>query len=1297
MQNNNDMPSKPMSAFSRHCLALLALFLGLFSVEVSADVQLPHGEYYQNVTDLKVKVLGGQVSASRTWYEGRWYFNRAWEPLTLSYDALSGAVKTIERNGDLYEQDSATPGLYRFDVVFSIVHSDTGWQWRNRKGDWINYDPDGRVLGYGNRNDLQVSLQYDADGRRSAVVDHLGNTVLSYEYDPTSGQLRFVRDYTGRAVEYRYSGGQLSEVVDVLGYSWTYGYDSQRLTSHTDPEGRTTTIAYDATGRVASETGPDSLADGYSYDYDKTKREYYVRHTATDGRVTERWYDREGIENRRAVNGSDQSTVIYDGRNKIVTDRRGLKTAYERDEWDNVTKTIYPDGSSESTVYDYRFDLPTKKTDALGRVTEYEYDAKGNLLKMTEAAGTTLARVTEYSYDAYGQRKTQKRVGDTDTPDAITQYDYDDYGNLTAVTDPELHVTRYTHNVRGDVLTRTDANDHAWASTYNAKGWLLTQTDPENHTVAFGYDKVGNRISVKDARLSITEQTYDVRNRRKSSTDREGHASSYGYDSAGRLTAITDPLANVVKLGYDAEGRLLTQTDPAGNVITQVYDQGGGANGNTTYPGHLAGIQYPTFRQTYDYDARGRRVATINHLSDTEKQITRSSYDAVGNRISSTDAAGRVTQYKYDALARLIEIIDPKGQSTTFGYDLRNNLVSVTDPNGHTTRYEYDKVDRKTKELRPLGQAYSYAYDPAGNLTAMTDPVGRRTEYQYDKANRLVQQRHFAPATATPERTVDFGYDTNGNLISWSDGSYSAAYTYDNNDRKLTETVDYGAFSLSYSYTYDAAGNKASYTGPDAATVTYHWDKARLNRIALPGAGSINYASYRWNSPDKIVYPGGGSRSLSYDALQRPNSIVVTDPAGNPVMDYGYQYDVVGNITHKATDDLTYDYQYDELDRLIQSQSALETETWDYDANGNRLSDALNPGEWQYNENDELLVSPLGDYSYDASGSPQEKTVGAGVTNYQYNAENRLARVEDQAGGLIGEYVYDPLGRRIKKVTATGTTYFHYSDEGLVGEYDATGAPIRQYGYVPDSIWTMDPLYQKQDGEYAYYQNDHLGTPQRLMKGSGETVWSGRYRAFGEVVSRDVGWANPLRFPGQYEDGETGTFYNYFRYYDPATGRYITSDPIGLEGGLNTFAYVWGNPIRYYDPYGLWKMYGNWGGRNWAGGHSGTDIPGNPLPPVDSLDRCFMMHDYCYQAKEKRWEDRESSCSTDSGTSEEGEERICDLVLSQCMNNLPSNTRDWPEPPVGSPINPLTGEDFHNSTASHFLDMANMFFSHKWR
>jgi RHS repeat-associated protein len=239
---------------------------------------------------------------------------------------------------------------------------------------------------------------------------------------------------------------------------------------------------------------------------------------------------------------------------------------------------------------------------------------------------------------------------------------------------------------------------------------------------------------------------------------------------------------------------------------------------------------------------------------------------------------------------------------------------------------------------------------------------------------------------------------------------------------------------------------------------------------------------------------------------------------------------------------------------LIQAQSPDETEGWDYDPNGNRIEDLLSPGTWNYDDNDRLLSSPKGDWQYDDSGSPTQKTEASQTYNYRYNAENRLAQVTDGNAVVIGEYQYDPMGRRIKKVTQTETLYFHYTDEGLAGEYDQTGTPVRQYGYAPDSTWTTDPLHQKSAVGYAYYLAGHLGTPQRLMQKSGAIVWQAEYRAFGglKTEQNQAGWENLLRFPGQYYDQETQTHYNLLRYYDTAVGRYTTRDPIGLLGPVNT-------------------------------------------------------------------------------------------------------------------------------------------------
>ncbi|HEY6898250.1 MAG TPA: RHS repeat-associated core domain-containing protein, partial [Rhodocyclaceae bacterium] len=236
---------------------------------------------------------------------------------------------------------------------------------------------------------------------------------------------------------------------------------------------------------------------------------------------------------------------------------------------------------------------------------------------------------------------------------------------------------------------------------------------------------------------------------------------------------------------------------------------------------------------------------------------------------------------------------------------------------------------------------------------------------------------------------------------------------------------------------------------------------------------------------------------------------------------------------------------------------------------------------------------------------------------YQYDAANRLSQVQDQDGNAIASYVYDPYGRRIGKtlyqlngqaLATPQTTSYLYNDQGLVAEADEQGNITKRYGWRPDAPWGTDPVFQssRRTGadpasalETFYALNDHLGTTQKLIDQAGNVVWEGRATAFGETqVQPNNLVENNSRFPGQYFDLETQSHYNYFRDYDPSTGRYRERDPIGLEGGINTFSYVEGNPISYVDPSGefawgiafagvdlAWQLYQN-GGRlncvNWT-------------------------------------------------------------------------------------------------------------------
>jgi RHS repeat-associated protein len=1196
----------------------------VFVSPAHAEVILPNGEFTFSVEDMKVKVLGGVVAIKRTWSNGQWYLNPAWADLKFTLDGTGSNISVIDRAGAQYARTGN--GLYVFDQRFFIRATTTGYQWYNRQGDTIDYDASGRILGYADRNGVKVGFQYDASGNRNQILDSLGQTVLSFTY--TNGTLSAITDRMGRHVQYNYQGDDLVEVVDVQGNSSRYTYDgNHQVLTLTDAQGRVTTVTYassvapplGANSSLKSTAGISPVTNGngvtttssavsvirpplsrvgtvtdalgkvttYQADYDRVTRRYTVTTITPTGTRTTGIYNGDGRMLSQQIGSRTTSQLQFDINNTEITlNERGLATRIQYDDARHPLTTLYPDGSQTKASYDPTYGGPLETTDEAGIVTRYAYDGKGNLTQMTEAAGLPEQRITRYTYDAYGQKTSETRVGATSQDDSTTTYTYDGYGNLVSVTDPLSQTTRFTYDGIGNVLTRSDALGQVTTYTYDTAGRQTKRTDALNHSVTLAYDKVGNPLTSADALNNVTTVTYDALNRRTKVQDPTGGIRESQYDADGYLVKLLDQGNAIVTLSYDGDGRLTGVTDGDGN--TTGYEYGATGSGQD---GLLTATVYPTYREEYKHDARDRRTQTARILDANTRNATTVGFDAVGRSISTTDALGRSTLNRYDALGRLIQTTDAGNNITSFGYDLRDNLLTVTDANANTTRYGYDKLDQRTSETKAAGGKIQYAFDVVGNLKTRTDALGQQRQYTYDSAKRLIREEHYPVVNgvlaSTPAKAITYSYDAADRLTGYDDGTTQGSYTLDANGRKTQETVNYGAFQKMIQTGWQANGLKQNVTDPDNVQTTYTYDSNRQLKTLTLNDQTVSIESYRWTKPAQETLPGV-TRTTSYDSLMRPTEIKVTK-SGQVEMDQQFAYNAI-NLIQKQTLDGTTTYAYDKLDHLTQATppaslqqstsnpNGLPVEQYTYDAVHNRTSSLHQPGTWTYGPDNQLITYGQGTeqvtFEYDANGHQTKRTQNGQVTQYRYDAAERLIEIADGNGTTMATYAYDPFGRRIKKTANGQTTYFQYADEGLIAEYDQAGTTQTTYGWLPGNLWGTSPVYQRkpnqQNHPIYFYHNDHLGAPQQLTDTTGAIVWQGRAEAFGKTrIDTASTVTNSFRFPGQYEDQETGTFQNFFRDYDPNIGRYVESDPIGLDGGYNTYVYGLDNPLNNVDPMGL--------------------------------------------------------------------------------------------------------------------------------
>ncbi|HGE7291862.1 TPA: RHS repeat domain-containing protein, partial [Pseudomonas aeruginosa] len=536
---------------------------------------------------------------------------------------------------------------------------------------------------------------------------------------------------------------------------------------------------------------------------------------------------------------------------------------------------------------------------------------------------------------------------------------------------------------------------------------------------------------------------------------------------------------------------------------------------------------------------------------------------------------------------------------TQLAYDAQDNLTEVKDPRGVTTRYEYDGLGNLTRLVSPDSGTTTFEHDAAGNVIRRTDARGAVTEYRYDALNRLIE-RH---SPSDPSLDVQYRYDLTadgnkgiGRLGAIEGARDSLVYRYDERGNLVEQVrsirLDQQTLLDRVTYRYDAANQLLEIGYPSGLAIGYPRNAggqvasvtlAVGDKAPSPLVGQIAYLPF--GPLQRLTWGNGIALSREYDQDYQ----LLRQKVGPWQSDY--QHDANGNIQqHRHSLWGTLDYQYDPLDRLTEERGVQGGRSYAYDAVGNRTQRSDNPAsggtassqDYQYApDSNRLTAIGAQAVTSDAAGN---LTQDRAARKLAYDAQGRLQSVSLD-GQQVAEYRYNALGQRIVKLTPESiTTYLYGPDGQLLGEaeHDGSGRKLRaQYYLWLDSLplATIDADYDAQgkvgNPTLLYLHGDHLDTPRLATDASGQIAWQWQSDAFGrgEALSQGSTQVN-LRFPGQYYDAESGLHYNYFRDYDPETGRYVESDPIGLGGGLNTYGYVEANPVLRTDSLGLMQDIG---------------------------------------------------------------------------------------------------------------------------
>ena len=741
-------------------------------------------------------------------------------------------------------------------------------------------------------------------------------------------------------------------------------------------------------------------------------------------------------------------------------------------------------------------------------------------------------------------------------------YLFDSSGKLTAFVDANENVTTFDYDASGKLTAIADAFGRGIQLTYNGSGKVAKATSSEGKTRTYLYDETGAYLVgvTSDFAPSVAYE-YDA---------------SQGSKTSHALLKTTElESGSSSTFSYDAEGRLVGVKHGAGGEISYAF--GENASDILSYKYYVDG----EFAEQVWLTEKGR----IAKVKEADGDSVRYEYDAYGRLAKEVDQDGVTAMYKYDGKGNVTKEVNRLGKTTLYKYNGLNDLVSVTDAEGHSYFFEYDEFGNKTKTTREDGTYSTVKYNRYGLPVVSTDRNGNSASYEYNDSGRA-----FSVARDDSER-IDYIYDERGNLTQVVQGDNYVALTYNENDA-LTKAVY--ADGKEVNYAYDSAMRVINVTTDDGYVVQYGYDEfGNLAYVTDADSDAAPIARYEYNSLGQLISEtsrNGVTTTYEFDVLGYITSITATrgsEADGDYVVlsSITYEYDSRGNVKQKTDSTGTWTYVYDYASQLKdaifvsndENVCASRTEHYEYDDVGNRISITIDGVErlCEFDNMNRLLDDGEFSYEYDANGSLAKKTnlTTGEVLTFSWNSDLTLKSIESSTGekweysyDLLGNltgvvhmyvdgtveaatYLVDPqnAGNVLVAYSAEGTTSYVYGEGGLTAQSRATGV--------------------------YYYGFDMQGSTSILTNDAGEISAAYSYSPWGGILRSEETIDNPYQFVGKYgllsDIAPSDVISVRARWYDANAGRFISEDPIGLEGGdVNLYRYCGNNPSTFVDTTG---------------------------------------------------------------------------------------------------------------------------------